>query len=379
MNPAVTLQSILKNHLANYRRQQALSARHAQVCWHILRCRSAAMGGWRMQCEPCQQQAIFYHACRDRHCPHCQQGASHAWAEREQQQQIPASYYHLVFTLPHELNGWVERHPEVIYRLLFHSVWQTLKRFAADPKRLGGELGALVVLHTWGQNLSRHVHLHCLIPGGVLTTTGGWKATSGNYLFPVRALSRHVRGAMVSVLRQSAERGELSGITRQGEVDETLDALMGKAWVVYAKAPVQATKNLIGYLARYSHRSAISNGRLLSDDGKTVRFAYHDYRDERNKVMALSGGEFIRRFLQHVLPKGLQRIRHYGFLANACWMKKRPLLLAAIKRSGDEVAPTCCDTPSGDNALKCSDYRCSHCHGVMRLIAVIPPQLERSG
>ena len=206
----------------------------------------------------------------------------------------------------------------MIYALLFEAVWKTLKAFGSDPKRLNGRLGMTAVLHTWGQNLSQHVHLHCLVPGGALGTNDEWHAASSNYLFPVKALSRHYRGNLVSALRHSAREGKLNRITNDHEIDRVLDALMQKDWVVYSRHCLNRTDSVIGYLARYTHRIAISNQRLIDLQHDQVRFSYKDYRDDRQKIMALNYGEFIRRFLMHVLPKGFMRIRHYGLLANRC-------------------------------------------------------------
>jgi hypothetical protein len=228
------------------------------------------------------------------------------------------SYYHLVFTLPHDLNGWVQLHPDIIDAQLFKSVWKTLKAFGADKKRLNGKLGMTAVLHTWGQNLSQYVHLHCLVPGGALTKDNHWNQAKSNYLFPVKAFSRHYRGNFVSALRQCANRGELDRVTHSGEVDRLLNQLMEKDWVVYTKHCLNRTDSIIGYLARYTHRIAISNQRLITTDNDQIQFSYKDYNTDQHKVMALEPDEFIRRFLMHVLPNGLMRIRHYGILANRC-------------------------------------------------------------
>ena len=189
--------NILARFLGGYAHSHRLNPRQRQVCAHIGACRTAALGGLRLDCEHCDYGITHYHACRDRHCPRCQQRDAARWCERQRQSVLPVPYYHVVFTLPHTLNPWVQLHPGVLYGLLFKSVWATLKAFAADPRRLGGELGMSAVLHTWGENLSQHVHLHCLIPGGALSDDGRWRAARSTYLFPVRALSRHVRGTMV--------------------------------------------------------------------------------------------------------------------------------------------------------------------------------------
>jgi len=250
-----------------------------------------------------------------------------------------------VFTLPHQLNGWVERHPEVIYQSLFQSAWHTLDSFGHDPKRLNGTLGVTAVLHTWGQNLSRHVHLHCLVPGGALTEKGQWQAAKSNYLFPVRAISRHFRGAMVSQLRTAAEHGKLHGITRAGEIDQILNGLMQTDWVVYTKAFLKQPETVVNYLARYSRKTALNNSRLQRGEHNQIRLSYKDYRDHnRQKVMILEGVELIRRFLLHILPSGFMRIRHYGFLANRCRQQKlqqiRIALMQQPANQGDNEQPS---------------------------------------
>jgi len=318
MIESITLQGILQRHLKDYRQHHKLDGNRLKVGDHLLACHTEALGGLKYECDHCEQEVPLYHSCRDRHCPQCQNRASQQWRDKQQQAVLPVTYYHLVFTLPHELNGWVQLHPEIIYSLLFKIVWKTLKAFGADPKRLNGKLGMTAVLHTWGQTLSQHVHLHCLVPGGVLSKGKYWHPAKSDYLFPVKALSRHYRGNMVSALRSHANKGKLDRITNPGEVDLVLNQLMQKDWVVYSKHCLNRTDSIIGYLARYTHRIAISNQRLIGMNQDEVCFSYKDYRTEQHKVMALDPGEFIRRFLLHVLPKGLMRIRHYGILANRC-------------------------------------------------------------
>ena len=318
MTESITLQGILQQHLSDYAQSHQLDGNRLKVCDHLLSCHTPPLGGLAYQCDHCEREIPLYHSCRDRHCPQCQNRASGQWRDKQQQAVLPVTYYHLVFTLPHELNGWVQLHPEVIYALLFQSVWKTLKAFGADKKRLNGKLGMTGVLHTWGQSLAQHVHLHCLVPGGALSNDQHWHPAKSDYLFPVKALSRHYRGNLVSALRCAATEGKLSLVTNPGEVDQVLNTLMQKEWVVYSKHCLSRTDSIIGYLARYTHRIAISNHRIIDIDQNQVRFSYKDYRDDQHKVMALQPSEFIRRFLMHVLPKGLMRIRHYGILANRC-------------------------------------------------------------
>jgi len=350
----LTLQGILHQHLHDYTQDHALDSQRLKVCRHLLICHTPAMGGIEYQCNQCDSQVPLYHSCRDRHCPQCQQRASRQWCEHQQQTVLPVTYYHLVFTLPHELNGWVQLHPEVIYALLFKTVWKTLKAFGADTKRLNGKLGMTAVLHTWGQNLSQHVHLHCLIPGGALGDDKHWHPAKSTYLFPVKALSRHYRGNLVSALRQCAKVGKLSRVTNPDEVDTVLNQLMQKDWVVYSKHCMDRSDTIIGYLSRYTHRIAISNQRLIDMDQDRVRFYYKDYRDDQSKIMALDYPEFIRRFLVHVLPKGLMRIRHYGILANRCRQKSLKLIR--------KLLATPVPAKSENTGNEPATYPCPKCH-----------------
>lgn len=372
---AINLQGILGRFLD---RDPRRTPRQWQVCSHIQACRTAALGGLRWHCDHCDYDVPRYHACRDRHCPRCQRRASARWCEQQQQALLPVDYYHVVFTLPHGLNPWVQLHPQVIYSLLFQCVWATLKRFAQDPKRLGGELGMTAVLHTWGQTLSQHVHLHCLIPGGVLSPAGQWKHTKGHSLFPVRALSRCFRGKMVSALRAAYQHGDLHRITRPGDIDNTLETLMQTEWVVYSKACVSHTDTVVAYFARYSHRIAISDQRILGVDDDQVAFRYKDYRDhDQPKVMRLSGFEFIRRFLLHVLPKGFMRLRHYGFLANRCRAQKLQRIRAVLGRDSEPTQ----GRQAGDATDKPADgYPCPKCHrGVVHVLYSLAPVRREGG
>ena len=333
MSELASIQRLLEQQFAAYADSHRLDSHRLKVCRHLLSCHTPALGGIQYQCDHCHDEVPQYHSCRDRHCPQCQQRASRRWSEQQQQAILPVTYHHLVVTLPHALNGWVQLHPEMIYPMLFKSVWHTLKAFAADPKRLGGKLGMTAVLHTWGENLSQHVHLHCLIPGGALTEHNEWHRARSSYLFPVRALSRHIRGRMVSALREAATAGGLNRVTRADDIDTMLNRLMQQEWVVYSKGCLNHTRSIVGYLARYSHRIAISDQRILSQDEETVSFSCKEYRDgARERVMTLDHTEFIRRFLLHVLPKGLMRIRHYGLLSNRCRKRSLETIRAILAR-----------------------------------------------
>lgn len=365
MAEAATLQQALHRFLD----PAGLDLQRQRVCGRLMACRTPAMGGRQLRCGQCEHEEVQYFSCRDRHCPRCQGRAIQQWSERQRHHLLPVRYFHVVFTVPHSLNGWVQLHPEVIHRLLFQAAWGTLHAFGEDPRRLGGALGMTAVLHTWGQTLGQHVHLHCLVPGGALTDDGQWHAVRGNYLFPVRALSRHFRGRMVSGLRAAAQAGLLHRVTRAGELDATLNVLMETPWVVYTKDCLDRTETVIQYLARYTRRIAITDARLLSIDERQVTLRYSDYRTGKaNRRMTLDGGEFIRRFLLHVLPKGLMRVRHYGFLANRC----RRMRLQAIRDAlaTEKAADSGGSVPGAGGGTECVCPRC-RCRG-MQVIGLIP-------
>ncbi len=363
MNSHSDLQQVLRQFLPRYSETHALSPRQRDVCHHISLCRTEALGGEQWHCDHCDYTQPGYHACRDRHCPKCQWRATEAWRDKQRAAVLPVTYYHVVFTLPHDLNPWVQLHPEVIYRRLFKAVWATLKAFGADPKRLGGQLGVTAVLHTWGQQLWRHVHVHCLIPGGALDATGQWHATRSTYLFPDRALSRHFRGRMVSELRAAYQHHELARITHPGEVDRVLNGLMAVNWVVYTKPWLQKAETVVDYLSRYTYRIALSDARIGAISEETVEVRYKDYRDRnRWKSLVLPGEELIRRYLLHVLPKGLMRVRHYGFLANRCRKEKLAVIRQLLGQCSEEK------TAEISAQAKPHEWRCPKCHqGLLRV------------
>lgn len=333
MSAAVDLQSVFARFVAPHRARAGLTPREGQVCAHIRDCRTAALGVVSQQCGACGYTQAHYASCRDRHCPKCQGQASARWSEREAGNLLPVAYYHVVFTVPAVLNGWVTLHPQAVYGQLFESAWSTLAAFA--ERRLGGRLGMTAVLHTWGEQLTRHVHLHCLVPGGALGEDGAWHAVKGEYLFPVRALSRRFRGSFVAGLRRRATAGALERVTRPGEVDRILDALMATEWVVYAKPCLGHTEAVLAYLARYTHRIALSDTRLVAIDRERVGLRVRDHRaGGERKTVWLDGVELVRRYLLHVLPKGFMRVRHYGLLANRCRVECLARARAAIAAVG---------------------------------------------
>lgn len=346
--------------------RQRLSRQGHQVLNHIQACRTPLLGGRLLHCNSCQKHYVQYHSCRDRHCPVCGYQASQDWIDARMQDVLPVTHHHLVFTLPHQLNPWVTRYGKVIYRLLFQAVWSTLKTFAQDPKRLDGQLGAMLMLHTWGQTLTRHVHMHCLVPGGALQANGRWREANSTYLFPVRALSRYYRGKMVALLRQS--RQEFNEFD-DDHVDQVLNELMGQEWVVYSKPAISRTNTVVEYLARYTKRIGITNARLLKMDTSHVWIRYRDYRDDaQQRVMKLKGEELLRRFLLHLLPRGFMRIRYYGYLANVHRRRKLATIRDAIDHT--DAAP---DQPIEKQLPTSYLPRCTVCKQVMVTVKEIPP------
>jgi len=289
----------------------------------IKRCRTASLGGHIDQCTACGHLRISYNSCRNRHCPKCQNVQREKWIMAREEELLPVTYFHVVFTLPEALNEMCLHHPKKSYDLLFHAAWSVMNDFGKDPKHLGAQTGMICTLHTWGQNLSLHPHLHCIVPGGGLTPQGKWKQakSSGKFLFPVKAISRVFRARFVAGLRK-----QIPGLPQS-----LYDTLFKKEWVVYAKQPFLGPKQVVEYLGRYTHKIAISNHRLLNVTHDAVTFTYKDYRDAvRKKQMSLSPHEFIRRFALHILPKGFVRIRHYGILSSTRKVKDLPQVHAQL-------------------------------------------------
>lgn len=374
------MQGIFTHYLADYRRDHRLSPVQAKACHRLALCRTEALGGQVVHCDRCGFEQHRYHSCRNRHCPKCQHKASQQWCDKQLQQVLPTHYYHVVFTLPSTLNPWVQCHPDTLYACLFKAVWKTIQTFGEDPKRLNGKMGMTTVLHTWGQTLSQHVHLHCLIPAGALShDEQHWHAAKSNYLFPVKALSRYFRGAMVSHLRCAYKKGALSRL-QATDVNQMLSKLMQHDWVVYSKAYLKKAETIVRYLSRYSHKIAISDARIKEIKDHQVTFDYKDYRDGKKKTLSLDSGEFIRRFLLHVLPDGLMRIRHFGFLSN----RSRRQKLAKIRRClpTAEPAQKKDDSPITEiHQLAETPCLCPKCHtGHLRHCYEIPAKVvSRSG
>jgi putative transposase/transposase-like zinc-binding protein len=297
---------------------------HVKALNAIRRCRTAALGGHRDRCTKCgHEEAFSYNSCRNRHCPKCQTAARNRWVAERQTEVLPVGYFHVVFTLPHEFSALALQNKKPIYGLLFRACAATLLEVAANPQNLGAEIGFLSILHTWGQNLLHHPHLHCLVPGGGISPDRArWIHSSPKFLLPIPVLREVFRAKFLDGLMRLFRAGKLvlSGklqpLREEKAFRAFLDPLSKKEWVVYAKAPFGGPEHLLQYLARYTHRVAISNHRLVSFDGESVTFRWKDYaQGNKARLMTVSAEEFLRRFLLHILPRGFVRIRSFGFLA----------------------------------------------------------------
>ena len=325
----------------------ALSVAQLRVMRDIERCRTAALGGHVEQCDACGHQRIAFNSCRDRHCPKCQSLVRAQWLEDRQAELLPVEYFHVVFTMPQEIAAIAYQNKALVYGILFSAAAETLRTIAADPKHLGTEIGFIAILHTWGQNLLHHPHLHCVVPGGGPSPDGTrWVECRPGFFLPVRVLSRLFRRLFLQQLQQAFDNDELQFFNSLAALKDRvafakyLAPATHAEWVVYAKPPFGGPEQVLQYLGRYTHRVAISNNRLLDFTDGQVSFAWKDYRhDSRNKVMRLDAHEFIRRFLLHVLPCGFQRIRHFGFLANCHRQARLDLCRQLLKAPAPMVEP----------------------------------------
>ena len=341
-----------------------------RVLRELAACRTAALGGHADQCDHCGQTRVAYNSCRNRHCPKCQGAARARWLEARRGELLPVEYFHVVFTLPHLLTPLVAAQPRAMYELLFAATAATLQELAADPTHLGAQLGVLAVLHTWGQNLERHPHLHCVIPGGGLSLDGQrWISCRPGFFLPVRVLSRLFRGKFLAALRAAFDAGRFSNghapaIPEREDFQRLLAAAYRTEWVVYAKPPFGGPEQVLKYLARYTHRVAISNDRLISLTDGRVSFRWKNYaQGSQQQTMTLSAVEFLRRFLTHVLPRGFVRIRYYGWLANSRRQANLARCRELLGAQPPVVEPSAPEpTPAETEAASAFDpAQCSHC------------------
>jgi hypothetical protein len=380
--PALEVADIFRDHGAAWRdaNRGHVSLGQLKVMSAIERCRTAALGGHVARCEDCSHTVIAYNSCRNRHCPKCQGTQALAWIEERKAELLPVGYFHVVFTLPSRIADIAYQNKAVIYDLLFKASAQTMLTIAGDPKRLGVRIGFTSVLHTWGSAMTHHPHVHMIVPGGGIAHDGSrWINCRRNYLLPEAVLAKLFCRLMLQMLRDAHARGALQFVGRHAALADArafaayLAPLRNTKWYVYAKRPFGGPEAVLAYLARYTHRVAISNSRLVAADSTGVTFRYKDYRIKgpgRYKTMTLATGEFIRRFLSHVLPRGFHRIRHYGFLASstkATTIARARELFAAATPTARQPAPdraAATDSTTTDKAA----HPCPCCGGRMRII-----------
>lgn len=333
LRPAHELADVIRLHGAQFIQQHNPLKQHERTLNAILKCRTAALGGHLDSCDSCGHERISYNSCRNRHCPKCQGTNRERWILERQKDLLPVPYFHVVFTLPETLNALCLQHPQHLYNILFQAAKLTVTQLGFDPKHLGAKPGMISVLHTWGQQLWLHPHVHCILPGGGITKAGYWKftASKGKFLFPVKVMSRLFRGKFINLLKTFCRKENIPF------TEDFINRLYKNEWVVYAKQPFAGPKEVIEYLGRYTHRIAISNHRIKSiEDGK-VNFSYKDYRQGgAQKTMPLDACEFLRRFCLHILPPGFMKIRHYGILAS----RAKPKLKMQQMKMGISIVPT---------------------------------------
>ncbi len=385
--PRLEVADVFREYGQTYRHTygSSMSLEQPRVMRAIELCRTDALGGHVDRCDQCGHQVISYNSCRNRHCPKCQNLDKALWPEARRAEVLPVEYYHVGFTLPRQLASLALQNNKVVYDILFRAASQTLLRIGADRKHLGAQLGFMAVLHTWGQTLMHHPHLHCVVPGGGLALDAErWIPCNKGFFLPVRVLSRLFRRLFLENMEKAFKTGALqfhgvlAGLSKRDAFQQLLHNCRQTEWVVYAKPPFADADAVLDYLARYTHRIAISNHRLISMQNGNVTFSYRDYKARgMNRTMTLDAHEFIRRFLLHVLPNGFQRIRHYGFLANRHRAQKlavcrRLLHVPELDQSADQHKS---DHPRLLEALIGTDpSRCPRCHdGHLTRFALVPP------
>jgi hypothetical protein len=383
--PRLEVADVLRAYGDAYRAAHPVSPAQAKVMRRLASCRTAALGGHIDACAGCGFVRVSYNSCRDRHCPKCQAGKRAAWLDDRLERLLPVPYFHVVFTLPDILHPLVLHNPAALYDLLFRAAAGTLLTLAADPKRLGAQVGFTAILHTWGQNLLFHPHLHCVVTGGGLSSDQArWIAGNPRYFLPVRVLGKLFRGKFLAGLRAAYDAGELtlsgsaSRFADPNVFHQLVSDLYRRPWVVYAQPPFGGPEHVFRYLGRYSHRVAIANSRLVAIDDGHVSFTWKDYADgSQVKVMRLTADEFLRRFLLHVLPKGFVRVRHYGLMAGSSAATKLPRcreLLAEPQRPTLAPKKTWVDRMLEWTGV--DPTQCPHCSGTLVRLRVGPPSLE---
>ena len=386
--PACEIADVFRRYGPAFQAQygRLLGPLHLLVLKALAACRTARLGGHVLECDSCGHRKQAYNSCHNRHCPKCQASLRGQWFEDRQRDLLPVEYFHVVFTLPDELGALALQNKTVIYNLLFRAASETLLEAAAGWKDLKAQIGFFAILHTWGQKLDLHPHLHCVVPGGGISLDGErWVSCPRGFFMPVRLLSRLFRGKFLAFLKEAHRRGELTLAGRLQSLDSHrafrswLGPLYDKEWVVYAKPPWKSPEHAVKYLARYTHRVAIANGRLQSIDDGQVTFSYKDYRRQhRQRTLTLPATEFIRRFMMHVLPNGFVRIRYYGFLANTHRQEQLRKIRKLLDAPQPAIAGEQSDDAPQDPLEPLQDQPCPHCNdGLMRAVGIAPrPRLS---
>lgn len=375
----VEVADVLRGYAHSYLDRYPGALEQTVIIEDLMACRTAKLGGHLRQCPQCGHELIAYNSCRNRHCPKCQAARQADWMNQQAPNLLNTEYFHIVFTLPHQLSPLALQNKRQLYGLLFRCAAGALLTAAADPAHLGARIGFTAILHTWGQTLMHHPHLHCLVPAGGLSPDGQrWIAAKNRFLVPVRVLSRLFRGRFIAGLEAAKNRDELAFCGRLDPLrhprnwHEFIGRLRQTEWVVYAKPAFGSPQQVLKYLARYTHRVAISNQRLVCLKGGQVTFRYKDYRSgHRQRLMRLDATEFIRRFLLHSLPKGFMRIRHYGLLANRVRQKSLAQCRCLLRQV---ECPTSQGEPTEESAHRDPGFACPKCnHETTIVIETIPP------
>ena len=371
--PKAEIATVIQNFLPELHQQKPLPNHHLRTLHALQRCRTEAMGGRVEHCDQCGREHIVYNSCRNRHCPKCGSLDREKWLISRETELLPVNYMHVVFTLPDKLNNLFLHHQVDCYNILFRVVKQVISGFAANPKFLDARMGYTAILHTWGQNLQYHPHLHLVVPAGGITRNNKWKPSKGDgsFLFPVDQLSIVFRAQMVEALREYVK-------TEAIKVNAGLfNSLFNKEWVVYAKPPFAGPKQVLSYLGRYTHRVAISNNRILQVDDKQVTFTWRDYhQDNKLIITSLKGSDFLKRFSLHILPPRFTRIRHYGFLSSAAKTKALEVLreyFSLPKPEGSKLPWQ----EIAQSRMGINPQCCSKCGGVMHTVKIIPDRFHR--
>ena len=363
------LADIFRRYGERFAQTHGVSAAEHKVIQAVKVCRTEELGGRLYRCDACDFERPVYNSCRNRHCPKCQSLVKARWLEKQTSELLPVGYFHLVFTLPHELNRLILDNKKIGLSLLFKAVSETLLEFG--QRRFGATMGIIAVLHTWDQTLKDHFHLHCLVPAGALSLDHSrWIGARPNFLFPVTALSQVFQGKFLALLQQACDKGKIPPANNE------IKASRQKSWVVYAKKPFGSPQTVLDYLGRYTHRVALSNDRILNVQNGQVTLSYRDRKDgDKKKTVSLEPHEFIRRFLLHVLPDGFMRIRHFGFLANRA--KKHALAQCRKLLKLDAALPEIPKKSAHDLLLELTGIdlnRCPSCHqGTLIVVAELPP------